>query len=72
MNKMGKRFDLLYNWDLPFFSGTSLLVVWILLKFVDWTDLSEVVEPLDSLSELVDSIDLSLDVSFDINLWYFN
>ena len=47
------------------FSDASLLVVWILLGYVDWTDISEVVEPLDLLSVLVDSIDLFSDVSFD-------
>ena len=32
---------------------------------VDWTDLAEVVEPLDLLSKLVDSIDLFWGVLFD-------
>ena len=46
-------------------SVASILVVRILLVLVDWTDFSEVVEPLDLLSELVDSIDLFSDVPFD-------
>ena len=63
--KENKRFDLLFDRDLLLSSVASLLVVWILHGFVDWTDLSEVVEPLDFLSESVDSIDLFLDVPFD-------
>ena len=43
----------------------SLLVVQILLGCVDWKDLSEVVELLYSLSELVDSIDSFSDIPFD-------
>ena len=46
-------------------SEASLLVVWILLGFVDWTDLSEVVGPFDMLSESVNSINLFSDVPFD-------
>ena len=45
-------------------SEASWLVVQI-LGFVDLTDLSEVVEPLDLLYESVDSINLFLDVLFD-------
>ena len=63
--KRDKRFNLSFDYDLLLFSDASLLVVWILFGFVDWTDLSEVVEPLDLLSEWVDSIDLFLDVPFD-------
>ena len=43
-------------------SAASFLVVWILLVLADWTDLSEVVEPLDLFSE---SIDLFWGVPFD-------
>ena len=46
-------------------SEESILVVWILLGFVDWTDLSEVVEPLDWIFEGVDSINLFSDVAVD-------
>ena len=63
--KQDERFNLSYDWDLLLFSGASLLVVRIFLGFVDWTDLSEVVELLGSLSELVDSKDLLSDVPFD-------
>ena len=59
------RFNVSYDCDLLLFSDASLLVVQILLGFVDWTDLSEAVEPLDLLSELVDSIDSYLDVPYD-------
>ena len=40
-------------------------VVRKLLMLVDWTDLSEVIEPLDFLSESVDFIDLFWGVPFD-------
>ena len=63
--KQDKRFDLPFDRDLLLLSVESLLVVQILLGFVDWTDLFEVVEALDLLSELVDSINFFLDVPFD-------
>ena len=55
----------MFDRDLFLLSEALLLVVWILLGFIDWTDLSKVVEPLDLLAELVDSIDLFSDVPFD-------
>ena len=63
--KQNKRFNLPFDRDLLLLSEASLLVVQILHGFVDWTDLSEVIEPLDLLSESVFSIDLFLDVPFD-------
>ena len=60
--KRDKRFNLSFDYDLLLFSDASLLVVWILFGFVDWTDLSEVVGPLDLLSE---SINLFWGVPFD-------
>ena len=52
-----KRFNLWFDLNLLLLSAASLLVVWILLLLDDWTDLFKAVEPLDLLSELVDSID---------------
>ena len=63
--KQNERFNLQFDWDLLLLSAALLLVVQILLVLVDWTNLSEVVEPFDLLSELVDSIDLFLDKLFD-------
>ena len=57
------------RFNLPFYRNLLLLCI-ILLGFVGWTDLSEVVQPLDLLSESIDSIELFLDVPFDrVLLW---
>ena len=53
------------NLNLLVSSAASLLVVRKLFVLVNRTDLSEVVEPLDLLSELIDSIDLFWGVPFD-------
>ena len=66
--KQNERFNLPFDWDLLLLSTVSLLVVQILLLHVDWTDLSEVVEPLDLLSELIDSRNLFSGVPFDSSL----
>ena len=63
--KWDQRCNLSYDRDLFLLSEASILVVWTLLGFVYWTDLSKLVEPLDLLSELVDSIDLFSDVPLD-------
>ena len=56
--KQNKRFNPWFDWDLFLSSAASLLVVQILPVLVDWTDLSEVAEPLDLWHEYVDSINL--------------
>ena len=48
--KQDERFDFPFDRDLLLLSEASLLVGRILFVFVDWTDLSEMVGPLDSLS----------------------
>ena len=60
-----KRFKLQFDWDLLLSSAAIVFVVRKLLVLVDWTNLSEAVEPLDLLSELVDSIDMFFGVPFD-------
>ena len=67
--KRNKRLNLAFDcYLLSLLSSASLLVVRILVGLVDWTDLSEVVEPLVLKSELTDSIDLFSDVPFDRDL----
>ena len=63
--KRNKRFNLQFNLDLLLSSAASLFVLQMLLVLVDWTDLSEVVEQLDLLSESVDLINLIWEVPFD-------
>ena len=65
MNNTEKRFNLWFDWKLLLSSAALLFVLLRLLVLVDWTDLSEVVEPLDLLSELVDLINLFWGVPFD-------
>ena len=68
--KQNKRFNLPFDRDLLLLSAASLLVVWILLRFVGWTNFSELVKQLESLSEPFDSINYFFDVSFDrVLLW---